>query len=460
MSSYQSNQHFSTRFFMRISTFEGGFSQVHQILTAGLFLTGLALALGAKPWQLGFLAAVPHMTQIFQLIGAYFVEATGRRKIVAVYCALASRIVWLGVPLLFYYATPGTAMAWLLGLVILASSLELMAGNAWTTWMADLIPRQLRGRYFGFRSAVMAGITICATIGGGYWLQLGGERFGIAQAFTAVLIIACLAGIIGAALLIRQPDIPRPVDRVAPKISALLLQPVQNRKSRRALQFFLAWHIAIGFSAAFFNVHMFTELAMSYVAVGIFHSIKPAVAMLLFRGWGKIIDQFQIKAVLLVSGLIITCLPFIWLLPVAGHTHWLWVIALLSGLAWTGFNLSAYTYPMQHSPQIGRSYFIAYFSIVSGLGFVLASITGGWVAQQLTDWVFVVGDKTYMSHHLLFVCSGIMRLLAIGLLLRLDDVEAPGALALITRIGAGMWRTASMGRPFPRWIRRTLSEHK
>ncbi len=322
--------------------------------------------------------------------------------------------------------------------------------------MADLIPQQLRGRYFGFRHAVMAGITICATIGGGYWLQMGGGLFGLAKAFSVVLIVASMAGMVGVALLLKQSDVPRPASRIAPKIRELLVRPIQNANFRRALQFFLAWHVAIGFSAAFFNVHMLTELAMSYIAIGVFQSIKPAVAMLLFRGWGKIIDQFQIKAVLLISGLIITCLPFLWLLPVAGHTNWLWVIALLSGLAWTGFNLSAYTYPMKHSPQIGRSYFIAYFSIVSGLGFMVSALAGGWVAQQLTTWELVVGNKTYMSHHLLFVSSGIMRLMAIGLLVRLDDVEAPGALALITRIGAGMWRTASLGRPFPRWIRRTL----
>jgi len=284
-------KHSPTRFFMRVSSVEGGFSQVHQTLTAGLFLTGLALALGAEPWQLGFLGAVPHMTQVFQLIGAYIVESTGQRKLVAVYCALASRLVWLCVPLLFLVADSPSAMIWFLAMVTLGSSLELMAGNAWTTWMADLIPKQLRGRYFGFRHAVMAGVTICATLGGGYWLQIGGDLFGLARAFTAVLIVASMAGIVGVALLLRQRDIHRPVNRVAPKIKELLVKPIQSREFRRALQFFLAWHIAIGFSAAFFNVHMLTELAMSYIAIGVFQSIKPAVAMLLFRGWGKIIYQ-------------------------------------------------------------------------------------------------------------------------------------------------------------------------
>ena len=44
---------------MRLSSMEGGFSQVHQILTAGVFLTVLALALGASPWHIGLIAAVP-----------------------------------------------------------------------------------------------------------------------------------------------------------------------------------------------------------------------------------------------------------------------------------------------------------------------------------------------------------------------------------------------------------------
>ena len=95
---------FPTRFLMRLSTVEGGFSQGHQILTAGMFITILALALGARPWQIGFLAAIPHMTQLFQLIGAYLVEATGRRKLVAVWGSALSRLLWLAVPLLFVAA--------------------------------------------------------------------------------------------------------------------------------------------------------------------------------------------------------------------------------------------------------------------------------------------------------------------------------------------------------------------
>ena len=444
---------FPTRFLMRLSTVEGGFSQGHQILTAGMFITILALALGARPWQIGFLAAIPHMTQLFQLIGAYLVEATGRRKLVAVWGSALSRLLWLAVPLLFVAADSIDVMLVFLAIVTVASALELMAGNAWTTWMADLIPETLRGRYFGYRHAVMAAVTIAVTIGGGLWLEWGRDRISEAWTLSWVLFAAAMAGMTGLALLARQPDIPRPRERQAPKLKELMLRPARNVEFRRALQFFMVWNLAVGFSAAFFQVHMIRVLSMSYLTIALFQSIKPLVAMFIYRRWGLVLDRFAVKSVLLLSGGLITILPLLWLLPAEGHIGWLWVIAALSGIGWTGFNLSAYIYPMQHSPRIGRSYYLAYFSIISGVGFVLASIAGGLVVDYLGDWQIIVGGRVYMGHHVLFVITAMGRLAALGMLLRLPDVEAPGTMALVTRIGAGIWRTASLGRPFPRWIR-------
>ncbi len=445
---------FSTRFLMRLSSVEGGFAQVHQILTSGIFLTVLALSMGAQLWHLGLLAAVPHLTQVFQLFGAYLVEATGRRKLIAVLCASLSRSLWILLPLLYFIDNPATAVKWFLLLNVLASCMELMANNAWTTWMADLIPERIRGRYFGFRQGILARVTIGASLIGGIWLEWGGGALGQPAALTVILALAALGGIISVVLLNRQPDIPRPPERVAPKVKELLLSPVRNTQFRRALEFFLLWNVAIGFTAAFFNVHMIQQLQMSFITIGIFQSLKPSIGIFLFKRWGRILDQFQVRSVLLVTGIMIATLPLIWLLPTRGHIGWLWVVALISGLAWTGFTLSVYTYPMQLSPRIGRSYYLAYFSIISGLGFILASLAGGWVAQNLADWKLLLGGRTFMVFHLMFVISAVIRLISLTLLFRLRDMRTPGTLALINHIGGELWRMGAQGRPFPRWIRR------
>jgi MFS family permease len=451
---------FPTRFLMRLSTVEGGFAQVHQMLTSGVFLTALALSMGAKPWHLGFLAAIPHLTQVFQLLGAYLVEATRRRKLIAVLSAGISRFAWMLIPLFYLIEDPSAALRWLLITVIVASCMELVSNNAWTTWMADLIPESLRGRYFGFRRGVLAAVTIGVSLLGGLWLDWGSNAFSHEGAMTGILLLAATGGLVSVALLKRQPDIPRPVERVAPKVRDLLLQPIRNVQFRRALEFFLLWNVAIGFTAAFFNLHMIQQLKMSFLAIGIFQAIKPFIGLFLFKRWGRILDHFQARSVLLITGAMITTLPLIWLLPTEGHLAALGVVAVISGIAWTGFNVSVYTYPMHLSPRIGRSYYLAYFSIISGLGFVLAAFAGGLVAQSMENWRLVVGERTFMVFHLMFVISAGIRLVSLTLLFRLRELRIPGTIALINHIGGELWRMGALGRPFPRWIRKITSSGK
>lgn len=439
---------------MRLSTVEGSFSQVQILLTGGVFLTALALSLGAQPWHLGLLAAIPHIMQVAQLVGAYLVEATGQRKLITVVSAAVSRGLWLVIPLLYLVVAGQPVVGWFLVVVTVSSIFGLITGNAWTTWMADLIPERLRGRYFGYRHGVLAGVTIAVSLGGGYWLEWGGHRIGQPGALTTILVVATAAGLTGVGLLTRQQDIQRPKERVAPKLGTLLLKPIRDAQFRKALEFFLLWNAAIGFPAAFFNVHMIVQLDMSYLTIGILQAINPFLGMFLFMRWGRILDTFQIRSVMLVTGAMIVLIPIIWLIPTPGRIGWLWVEAVISGLAWTGFNLSAYTYPMHLSPRIGRSYYLAYFSMIGSLGFVLASLAGGMVAQSLEGWQPVLLGRTFMAHHLLFASSTGMRIVALLLLFRLREPKVKGTIALLTHIGGELWRSVGMRRPFPRWIRR------
>ncbi|MFC1746979.1 MFS transporter [Candidatus Neomarinimicrobiota bacterium] len=438
---------FPTRFFMHLSTIEGGFVQIHEVLTEGAFLTILALSFGAMPIHLGILAAIPHMTQIFALIGAYLVEVTGNRRRVVLVAASISRGLWLLVPLLYIYYSPRQAVILLIWLAFASSCLEVLGTNAWTTWMADLIPDTIRGRYFGFRHGVLAAANITVTFFGGLWLDLGGAEYGQPVALSALISLGVTCGFISIATLARQPDIPRPPERKAPRIRDLFLRPARNKPFRRALEFFLAWNMAIGFTKVFYDVHMIQVLNMSFFGVGLFHTIQPVMGLFLFKRWGRVIDRFQTRAVLLVSGSIISILPLIWIVPTSGNRLTVGLIGVLAGIAWTGFNLSAYTYPMEHSPRYGRSYYLAYFTIISGLGFIVSSILGGLIAQTMADWQWTFHDRTFMIHHLMFLIASFLRFGALMMLFRMEIVRAPGTLALINYI------TKTSIKLFPRWIR-------
>ena len=62
---------------LRLSIIEGSLSNIHITATGGAFLTGFALLLGASDFELGLLAALPCVGQLFQFVGAYLEERLG-----------------------------------------------------------------------------------------------------------------------------------------------------------------------------------------------------------------------------------------------------------------------------------------------------------------------------------------------------------------------------------------------
>src|SRR5512143_862464 len=72
---------------LRLSIVEGSLSNIHITATGGAFLTGFALLLGAGDFELGLLAALPFVGQLFQFVGAYLEERLGERRRL---CALSA----------------------------------------------------------------------------------------------------------------------------------------------------------------------------------------------------------------------------------------------------------------------------------------------------------------------------------------------------------------------------------
>ena len=75
---------------LRLSIVEGSLSNIHVTVCAGAFLTGFALMLGAGDFELGLIAALPFLGQLFQFVGAYLEERLGeRRRMTVISCGVS-----------------------------------------------------------------------------------------------------------------------------------------------------------------------------------------------------------------------------------------------------------------------------------------------------------------------------------------------------------------------------------
>jgi hypothetical protein len=74
---------------------DGMCSQTLAVLTTGVFLVAFALKLGASIALVGFIAAIPPLTQMLSFFAAYIVQKYKKRRALCVISSFSSRIFWL-----------------------------------------------------------------------------------------------------------------------------------------------------------------------------------------------------------------------------------------------------------------------------------------------------------------------------------------------------------------------------
>ena len=440
----------SVRKWLPFITYEGAFANVFIIFTGGAFLTGLALMLGANDFQIGLLAAIPFLSQIAQLISAYLVDRTGKRKSITMWSIVFSRqLWWLLLPVLFL---PGEwRLAAVITVVVFSSITTMIATPTWLSWMADLVPDRIRGRYFGNRSAVIAISTISTVLLGGVVLDkfraLNHEYLG----YVITIGAGSLCALIAAVLLGKLPD-KSPEEIRVERTWSHVLQPLKDKSFRHLLRVFLVWNFAVGISAAFFAPHMLNNLKMTWTLIATYASIASLVAVVLNKPWGILIDRFGSKPVLATCAFGIAIVPLIWWIPRADFLWILWFESIFTGGLWTGFNLAAFNIPIANSPKEGRAIYLAMFSVVTGLAFFAASLMGGALAQTWHHIHWHLGKQTIVNYHLLFGVSCVLRLLAAFMALSFHEPKEKEIPLMIQTMGYAVLRRLSVGRQLFPWI--------
>jgi len=440
---------YSVRRWLRRATLEGAFANVYIVFTGGAFLTGLALMLGADDFDIGLLAAIPFLSQAAQLLSAFAIDRFGNRKGVVLWLSVIGRQSWWLIPAVLMVSWQYSLET--VVLIVLFSNICLMiATPGWMSWMADLVPEKVRGRYFGYRNAALAASTIIAVIVGGivldHFRRSGSERIG----FMVVILAACLFAAVAAYLLSRIPDTAKSLHGPHLAIKSIL-EPIRNKNYRRLLVVFLFWNGSIGIAAPFFAPHMLVNLRMSFTLIAVYTAVSSVAAIVLNRIWGILVDRFGSKPVAAFCAFGISGIPLIWLFPRPDFLWLLWIESAYSGSLWAGFNLAAFTIPIANSPRENRTTYVAMFSVVTGAAFFFSSLTGGVIAQSLGSIHWHVGGQILINYHILFAISAILRLTAALLVLTFHEPKEARIPIMIQFMGYAVLKRLSVGRQIFPW---------
>jgi MFS family permease len=403
---------------LRCSNIEAIFATIHLALTQGIFLTNYVLYLGASNFICGVIESLPFLVQFVFFLSPLLVRRVRSRKKVAVFFVVCHRFSWLLLILLLYPSWPSEVkISLLLLILVLANSCAVIAGNAWLSWMADLVPTTIRGTYYGRRNAYL-GLTSLITLFIGsqvlsYFTERGDEVFG----FSMIYLMAVFSAGYAALLLSRQYE--PSLKSIMPFNIGLLLRRAMNMPIfREYLVFACIWQFFLGLSAAFWGVHMVRVLGMSPALMGAQALTTSITALLASPLWGRAAHRVGERAVLLASGFIVALHVLLWLPSAPGFIAPVYLTSLLGGFAWAGFNLASFSWPQRFCGKEERQYLFGLIGAFSGATFMIGSLLGGTLTTVLPEHLFSIGDFKVLHFHTVFVLSSFGRLLAVLLVAR------------------------------------------
>ena len=334
------------RYSLRIVTGAWMVGIIWMTLTMGAHVTQFCQMLGFSQFDFGLMAAIPFIATFGQLIAAVIVERTGLRKYQFVECLTVSRLLWIPIAALPFLLTlsvpPRSAVVLMLILLWAINFLVALGTPAFMSWLGDLVPRRLRGRYFARRFAYARPMQIVTVIGLWIVLDWAGSSTGSIPTFhdsprlmwtiSGIFIAAAVFGVIDILLFLRIPEMvrsyrgdgdekpsvqfdvqkPQGLDPLAigrywasysrQVYLQLIDEPMRNASFRRYVLFSATMAFAMAAPGAFFMLNCLNNLKLSMGATQfLFLVVSPIMGLVGASQWGRALDRWGRRPVLMVG---------------------------------------------------------------------------------------------------------------------------------------------------------------
>jgi MFS family permease len=418
---------------MRKHIYTGAMGNVYGSLVTGVFFTFYGQAIGLSVLGWGGLLGVSSFLIAGQILSAFVTQRLGRRKVVWFLCEMTSRLLRLAAVLVSYWLWrhgAGHVGFALMVLVWLSNLFGTMAQPPWLSWLADIIPEQHHGGFWGRRSQLIAVIVLAAVFPAAWFVDWAPEHLRI----PAMLGVFCAAAVVGIIDLLIHGTIPEPA-MVAPRRHDFLqhlLAPLRDRGFRPWLVFTSLWTFGMTFGGSLNFFHWLTDLGLRnnlMAAVLVMLALPMLGNLVVSRHTGRLVDRLGPKRVLLWGHTGWALLPAFWLFPQAGSWMafvWLGVAGFWGSLWSTPASIAANKLITRYPPAADRAMYVAVStclaSIAGGFGPIFEGLMVNAIGQA---WTWQVAGFTFVAFHVAYVVSLVLRLLTARLLIpRVNDPVA------------------------------------
>ncbi len=416
---------------MRLAYWNGMAWAIGNGLASTTLVIFLAIDLGAKQIGLGIglILAMRHIVGLLRLGAPALIGRLFDRKQFCIGSYLASAIVLLCLPLV---AAPGmlsSANASLAALVVLwcvYHLLQYFGTIALWSWLGDLVPLRIRGRFIGRRNRWTVGGEAAAMLASGLfvwgWLYLHpGEPKWIAYIIPAVIGGFFMIGALVPLTRMSRTETGRVVRQGA--TARDVAAPFFDKRFLMLILFGCSFSLANGLTQSVqYSFPKNVLFAGSLAEAGLFLMLALMTLMKLgqlsISPWmGRLADRLGNRPVMIASLLLVAQGPLFYF--IASPEQWWWIAgAWLVWIAYAGLNVCLPNLMLKLAPSKASTSYIAAYYAMTGLCYAATTILGGRLYDRFKDEKFCwLGRFELDYHQSMFLLGWIARCLAVVVLL-------------------------------------------
>jgi Na+/melibiose symporter-like transporter len=394
----------------------GSTASIINTLTAGSFLIGYLVYLGAPEQYCAIIGAIPQLGCILQMLSPYIFERLKHRKLlICISCFLFRFSVGT---LIFVPYLIGSRMQRLIFIMIVYTFGYFVAGfvtPGLNHWNLSVAPEKSRGRFLAIKDIVsMFSVSVISILTGrilDYYKIINKQMIG----FTIMFGVALLLSMIDFFLIshIEEPIVHRePTNQT---LWQLIKNPLTDKKFRKIILFLSIWSFAVQFSVSFIPIFMLSSLKLSYSFIATVAVTGNILGMISVYLWGHLADKTSWSHLLRISGCIIAFCYFGWSFVTPDNAMILVFILQIALTCCNGaFQMASSNLQFNLSPHAGKTAYLGVTAAISCVISFVGAMLGSILFKQFQEVKINIFSFEITNMKILFLITGL--LLAIALI--------------------------------------------
>jgi len=385
------------------------FGNMHGIICGGgtTALVGLAAAMGAGDTVFGLMVIIPQIAAVLQLPFSMLVNKTRKRKFYLLTYGLLSRMVWLFFGFLPLVSRgPGDQVPiWMMAILLAISS----AGNSlitvvWFPWFSDMAPIRIRGRWLSLRDTILSVANLLFGFLVAYLLDVLPDS----SKYIVVFLVGGTLGVLDMLSFSFSPEVwasePRKINLIS-----TVREVLANKRFMKMVIMWTAWCFTANMSGAYLTPYAMNVMGLSFMQITVFGTVAASLATVVaVPRWGRALDQFGARNVMLVGCIGASLTPLFYLFSVPGSIWPTFLHNAVGALFWSAANLACNGMQLAYSPDDTRPTYIAVYTCIAAIvGTALGTACGSWMLETCRAHSWFTGS--FDRYKLLVLVSVILR---------------------------------------------------